>query len=154
MGDWNEKFGKTFRTLREDARLAEQRKHENSDLLKEKAPDLWNEFKDKLRAAASDISGSEGFLTYSAVAGSSAAEEVSLVCSLANGNRTATIELFSPRSVKLQIAEPGRSLLSKSYELAVNPKGDGVWFSENPVTGKTSEELVNLVLNGLSAAHQ
>ncbi len=154
MGDWNEKFGKNFRTLREDARLIEQRKHEKSDLVKDKGPGLWEDFKDKIRDAANDISANEGFLTYSAGKGSSATEEVTLICSLASGNRTAEIKLFSPRSVKVSIAEPNRSLLSKSYEIAANPKGDGVWFSENQVTGKTSDELVGLILGELSAAHQ
>ena len=152
MGEWNEKFGGQFRQVREDARLAEQRQHEKSDLLKTEGPKLWEELKDDLQAAAKDISTNEGFLTYNNVATETAADEVSLVYSLATGSRTAAIALTG-NDVKLIITEPARTLLSDNYEIAINLKGDGVWFSQKGRGGKTSKELVSLVLRGLVAAH-
>lgn len=146
MGEWNEKFGNRFRQGREDARLAEQRMHEKSDLLKDKGPKLWKEFKDSLQEAAKDIAGTEGFLKYGVRA--EVGEEVCLVYALATGSRTATITLVG-HSVKLLIVEPSGSLLSESYEIAANPKGDGVWFSREGYGGKTSKELVGVVVGGL-----
>ena len=77
---------------------------------------------------------------------------MSLVYSLATGSRTAAIALTG-NDVKLIITEPARTLLSDNYEIAINLKGDGVWFSQKGRGGKTSKELVSLVLRGLVAAH-
>jgi hypothetical protein len=49
------------------------------------------------------------------------------------------------------IVEPGGSLLSESYEIAANPKGDGVWFSREGYGGKTSLKTCTSTRRRMSA---